>query len=399
MKLFKLPVIMLACALSLASCGDDDKIATVPLAVTNVLPADINDAAIISGELHFTELNSGAAYAFTLPLAATDAVPVGTYDIEGNAVAKAGDTEHTLRTVANQQVISAEGAMPSLTWFFYNPSNTLIFSEIYTTGSLNAKGTAGLYDSYFMIYNNTDEVQYADGLAICESQMLNSNENKIVTDANKPENNFTTQAVYVIPGSGRDVAIQPGQAIKIVDQAIDWGAQVAGALDHTDANFEWYDESTVPSVTDTDNPEVPNLQKWFSYSASIWLPTQQCNRSYALVRFPSGMTAEDYLANYKGDYQYISAFNGEEYTAKKCYLIKNEWIIDGVNMHPAENWVTGALSPAIDAGHAQISDKMGDKSRFGHKLARKVAGTSAAGYTVYKDTNDSSADFEVKPVK
>ena len=115
----------------------------------------------------------------------------------------------TLRAVASQQVISSSAQSASLKWFFYNPSNTPVFGEIYFAGSLNAAGTNGLCDTYFTIYNNTDEVQYADGIAIVESKLLNTDANVIITPANQRKATFTAQTVYVIPGSGQDVAIAP----------------------------------------------------------------------------------------------------------------------------------------------------------------------------------------------
>ncbi len=274
-----------------------------------------------------------------------------------------------------------------------------MFGEIYFTGTLNAKGTSGLYDTYLTIYNNTDEVQYADGLAIVESKFTNASTDQILTAANDPEANFTAQAIYVIPGSGNEVKIEPGKSIKIVDQAIDWNQQVPGALNHTDADFEWYDETTSSSVKDTDNPSVKNLDKWFSYSATIWLPSNQCNRSYALVRFPEGMTAEKFLAENIGDYEYINAATGKKMNGTKCYLINYDWIIDGVNLCPTEKWTSGALSAACDMSYAAISEKNSDKNRFGKKFTRKITGVSADGNNVLMDTNDSASDFEVTSVK
>lgn len=386
-------------------CSDDDSIPTYPLTVTETLPAELpSNATIRTGSLIFTELNTGLNTVFMLPLPADTQIPEGTYNIEGymevSYPGSDGSTvERTLRAVANQVVISKTNQNTALNWFFFNPESTLIFGEIFFTGTLNANGTNGLYDTYFTIYNNTDEVQYADGLAIVESKILNTSTDQILTDANLPENNFTAQTVYVIPGNGQSVAIQPGESIKIVDQAIDWNAQVAGALNHTDADFEWYDESSSASVVDTDNPSVPNLDKWYSYSPTIWIPSNQCNRSYALVRFPEGMTASEFLAQYDGTYKYINAATGKEMNGTKCYLIKYDWIIDGVNLCPTEKWTSGALSTAVDMSYAAISDKNADKNRFGKKFARKVSGKSPAGNTVLMDTNDSASDFEVVDVK
>ncbi|MCM1355094.1 MAG: DUF4876 domain-containing protein [Staphylococcus sp.] len=389
------------------SCSDDDDKAepTYAVNITETVPSELPASwSLVSGSVTYSELNTGRSTTFELPMTATDKLPAGTYDIDGVMTVKYTDAngsvvEQSLRTVASQQVISATAATVNLKWFFYNPENTLVFGEIYFAGSLNAAGTNGLYDTYLTIYNNTDEVQYADGLAIVESKLTNVSTDKILTEANFPENNFTVQTIYVIPGSGRDVAINPGESIKIVDQAIDWNAQVPGALNHTDADFEWYDESTSASVKDTDNPGVPNLDKWYSYSPTIWIPSNQCNRSYALVRFPEGMTAEKFLAENDGTYKYVNAVTGKEMNGTKCYLVKYEWILDGVNLCPDESWTSGALSTAVDASHAAISEAKTDKNRFGKKFVRKNSGVSAAGNTILMDTNDSANDFDIVSAK
>ncbi len=391
-------------SLAAVACDSDDKpVATFEIDAVSTYPEGVAVEAIKSGSITFDELNTGKQYKFAFPMAEDYRLPAGTYDVAGEIVAEVAVddavVEKHLRVAANQQVVSATSTKIDLGWFFFNPQNTFVFGEIYITGSLNAAGTNGLYDSYFTIYNNTDEVLYADGLAIVESKLLNSSSDKILTPANQPQANFTVQTVYVIPGNGKSVPVEPGKSIKIADQAIDWSAQVAGALDHTDADFEWYDESSSSKIVDTDNPSVPNLDKWYSYSPTIWLPSNQCNRSYALVRFPEGMTAEQFLAEQIGDYTYVNAATGIEMNGTKCYLIKYEWIIDGVNLCPTEVWKQGALSAEADLRYAAISDKNSDKGRFGKKLCRKEAGRSALGNVILQDTNDSSADFEVVSAK
>ena len=84
---------------------------------------------------------------------------------------------------------------------------------------------------------------------------------------------------------------------------------------------------------------------------------------------------------------------------EKKYLIKNEWILDGVNLCPDESWTSGALSTSVDASHAAISTAKLDVNRFGKKFVRKTAGVSAAGNTVLMDTNDSANDFNVVSAK
>ncbi len=399
MKSIKILFMSCLAAGLLASCSDDDVTPSYDVTVRNEVPADLGSYTIDEATLNLKELNTGRITVIDLVATPAPQLQAGTYSYEGTMTVLADDVRRTLRTVGNQVEVTASTSSLRLDWFFYNPDNSLVFSEIFVTGTLNAKGTSGLYDSYFRIYNNTDEVQYADGLALVESKLLNTDNNTIVTPEAQRSANFLAQTVYVIPGSGRDVAIQPGQSIKIVDQAIDWDEQVAGALDHRDADFEWYDEVTSGTVRDTDNPEVANLDRWFSYSATIWLPTQQCNRSYALVRFPEGMTAETFLADYVGDYTYISSVTGKEMAGTKCYRIPLSWIIDGVNLCPTEVFTIAALDSSVDMSYAAISDVNADKNRFGKMFARRVAGQSAAGNTILMDTDDSARDFEIKSVK
>lgn len=381
-------------ALGFTACSDDDE----PKLYDIVSTADVPSGYTIQSQtINFTELNSQTVT--TVSSLVDLELPAGTYNIDGTATATAvenGQTvEKNLRTVAQNVEISENTPSINLKWFFYNPDNSLVISELYASGSLNATGKGCIYDTFVKIYNNTDEVIYADGLAFVESQMTNVGGIQITTPEALPENGFTIQTVYVIPGNGTEHPIQPGQSIKLVDQAINWNETVTPALNHTDSDFEWYDEVTVGSVRDTNNPNVPDLDKWYSYSKTIWIISQQCNRSYALVRFPEGMTAEQFLADYKGTYSYIHNVTGKEMSTSSCYRIPNEWVIDGINLCSTSTHQTNALAPAIDMSFASIADDNSVANRAGKKFVRKVAGTSPAGNTILMDTNDSANDFSI----
>lgn len=388
--------------LTAAACVDDDDVAIVSHDVTiidnfpDVIPAE---AEITEGKASFFEINTGTTFDVDLAGGAPIHLPTGLYNIDARATVTYPfddlSVEKHLRAALSSVTVNAPTTV-ALDWFLTSEGSTLIFSEMYHTGSLNAAGTGGLYDHFFRIYNNTDEVLYADGLGIAESSFTNTKTNafEILTPANDRNVNFTAQAIWVIPGSGTDVPIKPGESILIVDQAIDWSAQVEGALDLSHADFEWWDDNP----RDTDNPDVPNLEKWYSYSLTIWLTNNQCTKSYALVRFPEGMTSEQYLANYRGSFEFISAI-GTYMTNEKSYLIPNEWIIDGVNLSNKEAWSYGALSPQIDISYSSISDIDKDPNRFGWKFVRRVASTAADGRRIFLDTNDSATDFILKRAK
>lgn len=388
-----------------ASCSDDknepeEQKFTVTL--DSNFPETFGDeeAEFVNGTISFTELNTRNVY--TVSSTADDdldvesiELPVGIYDYAGEinyTITLDNGTEKAmrLRTVGSSVTITGASTL-TLDWFYSNPSEGFVISEIYAAGSPNATGKSGLKDSYVRIYNNSSETLYADGLAFCESDFVNSrtNDYTILTPENDLNVNFTVGTVWVIPGSGKDVPVKPGEYITLADQAIDWSAQVEGALDLTGADFEWYDDHAL----DTDNPSVPNLDKWFSYSATIWIMSNQCNRSYALVRMPEGMTAEDYIAGYKAPYTYIHPTTGKEMTKQNACRIPNGWIVDGVNLGNRETFVHGALAPSIDASFASISDKNADPARFGKKFIRKEATVTPDGRVILQDTDNSAADF------
>lgn len=387
-----------------AACDDsNDTVHYNNLTIDDVYPSTLSDVTPTSGTVRFTELNTAEETLVQLPVTTPITLADGVYDAEANIEVNCmmptadgtAQTTKNLRATLSSVSITSDTRI-TLEWFLYNPGNSLVFSEIYCTGSLNATGKNGLRDVYFRIYNNTDRVIYADGLGIAESAFVNARTNtfEILTAANDRSVNFTAGTIWVIPGNGTDVPVNPGESIKIVDQAIDWNSQVPGALDHTDADFEWWDDH----AQDTDNPEVPNLDKWYCYSATIWIMSNQANRSYALVRFPEGTTAESYLAQYHGAYEYIGT-TGKQMKNEKAYLIPNSWIIDGVNLSNKEVWVYGALGESIDMSYASSSEIKQDPKRFGNKFSRKVSAVTPDGRTILMDTDNSAADFQFIPVK
>lgn len=386
--------VLLACALMapvMVSCSDDDKIAPVyEIAVNPILPSGY---VIDSQKIIFTEINTNVVTPVedinNLRLAA------GTYNIEATAVVSSNDdaTTKNMRAIAQNVVITETTRSVTLDWFFYNPDNSLVISEIYL-GSLNATGKGLLYDSHISIYNNTDEVIYADGLAICEGSLNNTTSYPDLTPT--PEERFLVGTVYVIPGNGTEHPIDPGKSITIVDQAIEWSADVTGAQDYRDADFEWYDEVTIGTIRDTDNPSVPNLDKWYSYSATIWILSQQANRSYAIARIPEGVTAESYLKDYTCSYTYYFTFTENYITRENQYYIPLDWIIDGVNLSPASSQEFLCLPPSIDISYKSINDDPQSAADRAYRMfVRREAGKSADGNIILQDTDDSAKDFKI----
>ena len=265
-----------------------------------------------------------------------------------------------------------------------------IFEEIFFTGTRRASGSSYIGDTYFKIYNNTDHVLYADGLAICESKFKSTQFYTYTPDIRQDE--MTVHAIYVIPGNGTEHPVAPGESLVICDTGIDHRISNPNSFDLSDADFEWYDESTNPSHTDIDSPTVPNLDKWYCYTLTVFVPHNRGFSSFALARIPIGKEA--YLSDYYYDYEYtIYVPAGTFPMSGSAYRLPNEWIVDGVNCSVETDRQWNVLPPSIDAGWTHCGAMDSDENRFFKSIRRKMLYLTDDGIKVLKDTNNSTADF------
>ena len=164
------------------------------------------------------------------------------------------------------------------------------------------------------------------------------------------------------------------------------------SFDLTKADFEWYDVSSNPSFEDTDT-EVPNLEKIYCYTATIWGPHNRGFTSFALARLGDDennqLSKDDYLKDYAYTYEYNMIIGGNVYPMSgDAYKIPNKWILDAVNLSVESEYVWNVTSPALDRGWTYCGKVNQDKTRYGKSVRRKVL----SGKTL-QDTNDSSVDF------
>lgn len=188
---------------------------------------------------------------------------------------------------------------------------------------------------------------YADGLAFVESKFRSTQSYKFSPDLKNQA--MTVHAVYVIPGSGTDHPVLPGQSLTICDTPIDHRVSNENSFNLSDADFEWYDESTVPSQTDIDNPEVPNMDKWYCDTKSIFILHNQGFTSFALARIP--VSKQEFLTDYYYTYNYTLYLpSGTFPMSGDGFKIPNQWIADGVNCSVESDRKWNVLPAAIDAG-------------------------------------------------
>ncbi len=148
--------------------------------------------------------------------------------------------------------------------------NGFVLAEIFCAGTANAQGSYYYADKYFVIYNNTDHILYADSLLLAESTFMTTMKEEYEPDIMSTD--MAVSAVYMIPGSGHDVPVLPGGKLLITDNAVNHTVANPNSWNLTTADYEWYDESTNPEYTDIDNPKVPNLERIYSSTLTTWSP-------------------------------------------------------------------------------------------------------------------------------
>lgn len=386
--------ILLLPALLLAACtdtGTDPLDISARLSVT--MPDDVAASDLTGGSVSFYNVSNGV----TTTVAAPDpsdisfSVLPGLYNISYSARTRLDNgVEADVRAQASGVTVTASSAPITLKAFAIVPTNDLIISELYFAGSLQTSGNQYNGDQYFKLYNNTDHTIYADGVTIFESQFLTTQKFNFTPDI--MDEAVSVDALYTIPGSGRDYPIEPGRSILVADIAIDHRTINPNSIDLSHADFEWYDESTDPRNADIDNPAVPNLDKWYCYTYTVWILHNRGFKAYGIARIP--VDKDTYLANYRYTYTYDQVTAAGTFPmSRDCYKLPNSWISDVVTLSVASEYKWNVCAPALDSGWTHCGSIDGDKNRYFHAVRRKLAYIADDGRAVLCKTNNSGHDF------
>lgn len=395
MKKFFAMLMIAALAIGTTSCSDDDGGDETPQG-----PATTNfNVRARGGNVMVTLTTSD--YAIDIP--AADAAWVGQSEqSEGEVVVLTVEPNATGVERSSTVTLSAKTTLEILAYVKIKQSGEndvdagdFVIEEVFFTSCpLPVTGTVDKVhgDQYIKIRNNTDQDLYADGLLIITSSKIISVQNISFNEGEDPRPNYCiVDEILCIPGDGDDVLIKAGESLLICNNAQNHKATNPNSFDLTSADFEWYNESTVESLLDVDNPEVDNLDIWYTYTKSAMLLDAAGKRSCALAIPPIGMTRDKFLADYAftGSYIFHSP-NGSDMnmTFKSCFKVPNSWIVDAVNLGVSSEYLTNAWDTELDAGYTYACETTSDKTSYGLSVRRKVA---ADGKLV--DTNNSTNDF------
>ena len=392
-------LMMLTTVLCLTSCSSDDPIPVIPNAVVTLeIPSNLENTVLSGATATLTNVQTQQVTTVDGTLFTKEGndykvmlnnLEAGTYNVTIN-----GLLEFTMNGVAGQKdfevksenvVLNETNTSMKMTVSTFTAQGGFVISEIFYTGTTTSEGRSYSGDQYIIITNNSDVTLYADSIAVLESAFLTTTKEDYTPDI--MSTHFSVQACYMIPGTGKSVPVEPGKSLKLVVNAIDHTAEQAGSINLSDADFEFFDETSNPNFTDPDG-QAPNLDKWYCYTATIYQFHSRGFNSMAIAKMKT--SKEDWLQNYVYDATYLFTFGdfSREMTKSGIYKVPNEWILDGVNLSVESVREWNVLDASIDAGWTYCGKVDRDETRFNKSVIRKQDANGK-----YIDTNNSTNDF------
>lgn len=394
MKKLLTAITAVAAVLAISSCNKENEATTVSTVSVSVqLPEDFPAEAVFEGKVTANNKTTGESIEAqaSAGVAEFKKVPFGVYDFSASwslsgeefaAIAPGlASVSVSINGVASEIVLSKDqidGAEVEIktVWSVAAP---LIFSRIYNFGTLNLAGKPYSTDKYLEIFNNSDEVQYLDGLYIGEA--WGDAITVSMFDGIASSDSLYMRRISKFPGSGNEYPVQPGKSVVVAMNAknhID-AEVVVNTVDLSGAEFECYVDGAA-SFFPADNAEVPNLVPDI-YQASSFQAKFFVSQGFIPVLFKS---SESEIASY--DRVIDPSMASFPQYAGYALKVPAKNVIDAVDLMRTGFESRGGkhVPTAVDAGFAMINQCS--------VAARKIART-VGGRIYLSDTNNSTNDF------
>ncbi len=380
---------LLATILILTSCQKDTFVEqTSKIDVTLVYPEIEGDYAVESITVTLKEANSGASYTVNPTDITAESIettlPYGNYSasLEGDVKVAENDKTYKLKAYLPDITVNNAATTLFLKMFLSDPQAKFVIKEIFFTGTLTPEQKKYNGDKYFVIYNNSTDTLFADGLFIAQSTFLTTS--KIAYSPDRIEEGVTSSEIIMLPGNGSDYPIYPGQEFVVANNAINHKELNPNSLDLSNAKFE----IDLISSINVDNPSVPNT---ISLVNTMTMHIQGY-KSYVIGKLPEDVSKEEFVTSSAYEFSYESG-SGIPMT-RQGNIIPNEYIMDAVNLSVKNGFEWLVTSPTLDIGWTYCGKMAGDSDRYGKAVIRKSLSTSTGGIQFLKDTNNSAEDFD-----
>jgi hypothetical protein len=268
------------------------------------------------------------------------------------------------------------------------PAGSLLIKQFYYgAGNVPTLPLLMSKDQFVEIYNNSDEVIYADGLYIAALSPRGAGEASDVASEIDRTEFIYSEEVFKLPGSGQEYPIQPGESIVVANNGVDFteGGTYTGTVDNSGADFEIFESEYITAQGGTpvslfdapDNPDIPNVEMKYFWQNAGWFYYRQEGASIAIFRSDTELT-ETVVDPIIEAYPYLK--------------IPVSAVIDAADfLFNADAVAFKRLPTSLDASFNYVE---GGSRNSGKSLERKVAKT-VGGRQVLMDTNNSANDFEV----
>ncbi|WP_340063996.1 DUF4876 domain-containing protein [Ascidiimonas aurantiaca] len=435
-------LVFLVCLVSCFSCSNDDDnfITSISHTLSIRYGSDFENLPAEGAQVTLVNNEDGRSYSGTVNpdgLLTLSLIP-GVYNINvsrvftpeayqqffGQSVNQNVTFNASLQNVQINANTSANTSMELVTGLIGN----LVLKQIYFAGS-DVRLGASLRDQFFEIHNNSNQTLYLDGLYFAQlrgTTRVPSNPREyhlpngqydwsqsIGQDAGAASNTDFVYAdeVLRIPGSGTQYPLEPGKSMIVAATALNHRAPLVvqdengetvtfevpepnRTIDLSNAPFEGYFRPFQESQgenwldSDIDNPNSVNVEIAFKSVSSQDLILDAFGRDAFIIFFADDTQFEGWKAV---PLPSIGADNFSETTAT-FLRIPNSVIIDGVETQRDDpsRGKPKRLSDAIDAG--EISTIRG---AYSSESVRRKIESQSEGRIFYKDTNNSTNDFEV----
>ncbi len=391
-------LILLMAGLLSAGCEKEEEVRLSTISVTVTMSSEYSSVPV--GGIYVKLLNTqdnlkDSVMTSPAGLAVFENLPPGTYNISASKEltpaqvfdATGYNEEVTLNAVSDGvSPMPGEQRAVSLVMDGKPAGSLLIKQFYYSAGKVPQLPLLLLKDQFIEIYNNSDEVLYADGLYIA---VLTPRAAGLASDqiSQLPRDEFLyAEQVLRVPGSGQQYPIQPGESFVVAANGIDFteGGQYSVTVDNSNADFEvnetaWLQERgfiSNPVLNAPENPDVTDIEIvyfWASHGSFFYFNAD--GSSVAIFRSEQALTetVEDPLVP---GYPYLK--------------IPVSSVIDAVDFLYGENSAAHKRLPiSLDASFNYIP---GGSYKSGKSMMRKVVKTVGTR-EVLMDTNNSANDF------
>jgi hypothetical protein len=424
MKKTFLIIIAFVLGLLIQSCSNNDDEALKPVNLTITLKYDETFNNLLTKNSTVVIVNNETGNKYTVKtddngIAQFNQIIPGIYSVSATKVMLSTEFTETFGYTPSEAEINFNGTETSLVVNTETaPVNIImktskvgdfVIKQIYYGGSDTKKG-AVFRDQFIEIYNNSNEIQYADGLYIAQLYGTNvttvfaytlstgqfdwskSEEMTIGDDANK--NYVYASNVLKIPGNGTQYPVQPGKSIVIAQNAINHQSNYIDnsgksvsilnpelTVDLSTSDFESFLGTYSGDLYqfDVQNPAVPDLE------IAYW-----GNGNNDMILDPSGRQSFAVFNMNTADFASLKKYKNPK-GDKNLYLqIPNTVLTDGVELTKdlGSGLVPKKLPAQIDGGNTYLPS-----GSYSSKSVMRKTKTTIGGRVILQDTNNSTNDF------